>query len=303
MRGLAEDLLMAGAYHDANAVITALSRRAASQSGVGRDASRRALDRLGESLALLETVSLADDLDDAAWDTVLEIIKNTGPSTIAALAAIAAAEHETQGSRRAAAAIIGFGTAAISRLAPLVGDERWFAQLTGASLLGAIGTADAVPLLQPLLRKSDPRVARAAVASLGKINDPAAARAVQTVLRAATGALRDAVVDALVAERDPRVVPLLSRVIAESTPLGKDHEMVVAMVDALATVGSDSAMPALVTTSRVKRLFGGRKVRTLKEHAVDAMVRIGGIKAAAALDDLALSGDRALKKIVAQKRP
>jgi HEAT repeat protein len=191
---------------------------------------------------------------------------------------------------------------AVSRLAPLIGDERWFAQLTGASLLGAIGTADAVPLLQPLLRKSDPRVARAAVAALGKINDPAAARAVQTVLRAATGALRDAVVDALVAERDPRVVPLLGRVIADSTPLGKDHEMVIAMVDALATVGSDSAMPVLVTTSRMKRLFGGRKVKTLKEHAVDAMVRIGGVKAAAALDDLALSGDRALKKIVAQKR-
>jgi len=302
MKGLAEDLLMAGAYEDTNAVIAALSKRAGSQSGVGRDASRQALDRLGESLALLETVSLADDLDDATWDTVLEIVKNIGPSTVSALAGIAAAEHETLGSRRAAAAIIGFGKMAVSRLAPLIGDERWFAQLTGASLLGAIGTADAVPLLQPLLRKSDPRVARAAVAALGKINDPAAARAVQTVLRAATGALRDAVVDALVAERDPRVVPLLGRVIADSTPLGKDHEMVVAMIDALATVGSDSAMPVLVTASRVKRLFGGRKVRTLKEHAVDAIVRIGGLKAAAALDDLLLSGDRALKKIVAQRR-
>jgi len=188
------------------------------------------------------------------------------------------------------------------RLAPLVGDERWFAQFTGATLLGAIGSAEVVPLLQPLLRKSDPRVARAAVVALGKIDDAAAARAVQTVLRAATGDLRKTVIDALVVERDPRVVPLLSRVIAESAPLGVDHVVVVEMVDALAKVGCDTAVPTLVTTSRVKRFFGGKKVKVLKEHAVDAMVRIGGTKAAAALDDLALSGDRALRRIVAQKR-
>jgi hypothetical protein len=74
------------------------------------------------------------------------------------------------------------------------------------------------------------------------------------------------------------------------------------MVDALAQVGCDSAVPTLVTTSRVTRFLGGKKVRALKEHAVDAMVRIGGTKAVAALDDLARSGDRALRKIVAQKR-
>jgi HEAT repeat protein len=102
------------------------------------------------------------------------------------------------------------------------------------------------------------------VVALGKIDDPAAARAVQTVLRAATGDLRRTVIDALVAERDPRVVPLLSRVIAESAPLGADHIVVVEMVDALAHVGCDSAVPTLVTTSRVKRFLGGKKVKVLK---------------------------------------
>ena len=131
---------------------------------------------------------------------------------------------------------------------------------------------------------------------------PVAARRTVWTARAATGALRKTVIDALVAERDPRVVPLLSRVIAESAPLGADHVVVIEMVDALAQVGCDTALPALVTTSRVKRFLGGKKVRALKEHAVDAMVRIGGPKTAATLDDLARSGDRALRRIVAQKR-
>jgi hypothetical protein len=302
MEALAEDLLMSGAYEDAGAVIAGLSARGATQNAIGRDACRRALDRLGESLALLETVSLADELDDAAWETVRAVVAKIGPSTIGALASVAVAEKETRGSERAAAAILSFGKAAVSRLAPLVGDDRWFAQLAGATLLGAIGTADAVPLLQPLLRKTDPRVARAAVTALGKIDDQSAARAVQTVLRAATGPLRKAVIDALVSERDPRVVPLLSRVIAESAPLGQDHEVVIEMVDALGTVGSEKAMPTLVTTSRVKKFLGGRKLKLLKEHSVDAIVRIGGTTATAALDELSRSGDRTLKRVVAQRR-
>jgi len=122
------------------------------------------------------------------------------------------------------------------------------------------------------------------------------------VRRAAQGQRRTAVMDALVADKDPRVVPMLSRVISESEPLGKDHEVVIQTIDALAGVGSDAAVPTLVTMAKVKKFFGGRKLTALKEHSVDAMIRIGGTKAAAAIDQLAQTGDRKLKKMLAQKR-
>ena len=302
MEGLAEDLLMAGAYDDTRAVVGALTARTSTAHAIGRDACRQALDRLGESLAMRETISLAGDVDESGWNSIRSIVVKTGPSTVGALTSVAVAEKDNDASRRACDTIIAFGKTAVSRLAPLVSDDRWFAQRTGATLLGAIASPEAVPLLQPLLRKSDPRVAQAAVAALGKIDDPAAARAVQTVLRAAKGAIRTAVMDALVADRDPRVVPMLARVVAESEPLGKDYDVVIETVDALAKVGSDAAVPTLVNLSRVKKFFGGKKVKALKEHAVDAMVHIGGDKVNAALNELSQSGDRALKKIVAQKR-
>jgi hypothetical protein len=249
-----------------------------------------------------ETAAIIGDVDDAGWDAIRYIVTKIGPATIPSLIPASAVEKETVGSKRATSTIIGFGKPAVSRLAPLVSDDRWFAQLAGANMLGAIASPDAVPLLQPLLRKTDPRVAQAAVAALGKIDDPAAARAVQTVLRAATGGVREAVMDALVADKDPRVVPMLARVIGESEPLGKDHEVVLQTIDALASVGSDAAVPTLVTMAKVKKFFGGKKVRDVKEHAVNAMVRIGGAKATAAMDQLAQAGDRGLKKILAQKR-
>jgi HEAT repeat protein len=302
MAALAEDLLMAGAYDDAKAVVAALTARASSPNAMGRDACRQVLDRLGDSLAMRDTVSLIGDVDDAGWDNISAIITKIGPPTVGALIPAVVVEKDTVASRRVSATLISFGKTAVSRLAPLVSDDRWYAQLAGANILGAIASPEAVPLLQPLLRKTDPRVAQAAVAALGKIDDPAAARAVQTVLRAATGQLRSAVMQALVADRDPRVVPMLARVIAESEPLGKDHDVVIETVDALATVGSDAAMPTLVNVAKLKKFFGGKKVRALKEHAVGAMITIGGTKATTAMDQLAQSGDRGLKKVLAQKR-
>src|SRR5262249_54055746 len=148
------------------------------------------------------------------------------------------------------------GSKAVTRLSSLVGDPRWFAQRAGARLLGRIAAPEGVPLLQPLLRKSDPRVAREAIAALGYIPDPAAARAVHTVLRAATGELRRTVVEALVADRDPRVVPMIVRIIDESDAMGKDHEVVLDSLSALGEVGNDAAIPALVAMCGRKGWFG-----------------------------------------------
>jgi HEAT repeat protein len=158
-----------------------------------------------------------------------------------------------------------------------------------------------VPLLQPLLRQKDTRVAQAAVAALAAIPDPAAARAIQTVLRAASGEMRRAVTDALVACKDPRVVPMLVQILRESEPLGKDHELVLETIDALASVGTDAAVPILVNLAQRRKFFGGAKLRALKERSVDALMRVATPNATAAVKDAARHGDRALKKIAASR--
>jgi HEAT repeat protein len=159
-----------------------------------------------------------------------------------------------------------------------------------------------VPLLQPLLRKTDPRVARAAVAALTAIPDPAAARAIHTVLRASTGDLRRAVADALVAERDPRVVPMLARIIDESEPLGKDHDVVLEMIAALGHVASDEGVAPLAAVIARRAFFGRKRLRALKQHGVDALARIGTPAATAALAAAATTGDRMLRKIATERR-
>ncbi len=299
MEALAEDLLMGGAYDDGATVARALAVRGAANGLVGRDACRRSLDRLGESLAMRETAALVGDVDEPAWSAIRSVVVTIGPSTIEALRPLIAVEQETAGSRRATEVVLGFGVAAVSRLGALVGDPRWFVQRTGAELLGRIAAPEAVSLLQPLLRKSDPRVARAAVIALCNIDDPAAARAVHTVLRAATGTLRDAVIDALVADQDPRVVPMLSRILQESEPMTKDHEVVLGTIAAIGRVGGDGALPAVTAIMRRRGWLGRKKLRALKEASVATLRRIGTPASAAVLADAARTGDRMLRRIAA----
>ncbi|HMF94900.1 MAG TPA: HEAT repeat domain-containing protein [Vicinamibacterales bacterium] len=299
MEALTDDLLMAGAYDDALTVAQALRKRAATPRSHGQDAARVALDRLGDSLGMRETLALIGDVDDEAWQAIRSVIQTVGVATVEAIKPALLVEQDTPATARAEEQILMFGPRAVGRLASLVGDSRWFVQQRAARLLGRIGTPNAVPLLQPLLRQADARVARQAVSALGAIQDPAAARAIQTVLRAATGDRRKAVTEALVAERDPRVVPMLVRVLEESQPLGRDHDMVLETIDALATVGTDGAVPILTTMARRTSFFGRRKARALKERSIEALVRVGTAKSTTAIKEAAQQGDRMLRKIAA----
>lgn len=299
MEALAEDLLMSGAYDDARTVTAALAARGRSPSALGRDTCRHALDRLAESLAMLDTATLLGDVDPAARTTIRAIVDDVGPAAIEALKPVVMVENDTDASRLAADAIVAFGAAAVPRLAPLLDDQRWFVQQQGARLLGRIGRPEGVPLIQPLLRKADPRVAHAAVSALTAIPDPAAARAIHTVLRAATGDMRRAVIDALVAQRDPRVGPMLVRIIEESDPLGRDHEVVLETIAALAMVPSDAGVTALAGVIARRGFFGRRKLRALKERGVEALTRIGTPAAQTVLANAAKTGDRLLRRIAA----
>ena len=299
MEALAEDLLMSGAYDDALTVTDAVSTRANTPGGMGRDACRQALDELGESLAMRETAALIGEVDERDWDAIKAVIIAIGPPSIESLKPVVVAEQDTIATARAEDMIVSFGNHAVTRIAPLVSDPRWYAQQRGARMLGRLGTKEAVPLLQPLLRQADARVLRAAVRALCGIRDPTAARAIQTVLRAATGEMRHAVIETMVEGRDARVVPILVQIVNESDPLGKDHEMVLETIEALGRVGSDAAVPAVIAMARRRRFFGGRKLRALKERSVAALVAIGTPQADEALRDAAKTGDRKLQKIVA----
>ena len=296
MAALLDDLFLAGDF--ANATVVLREMRGASAHKVASEPATRALAAAADSSGLRDAATLMADLDQDAVTLFTECCELIGPPSVKALLPALQSDTETPGYVRARDLTKRFGAKAVAHLLPLADDSRWFVQRNAAILLGATRSAEAVPPLQALLRRSDARVLRPAVTGLAGIDDPAAARAVQTVLRAATGENRKAVVEALVAEKDPRVVPMLSRILSESDPFSDDHETVLDALEAVRALANEQAVPVVAAVMRRKKFFGRKKARAFKTASVHALAAIGTPKARAALDEAARTGDGLLKSII-----
>jgi HEAT repeat protein len=301
MTALAEDLLMAGDYDDARRVAAALAGAAGNRKFVAPGACREALHRLAVSAAVHEVAAMLGDLDPESATVFAEICRLVGVPVVDVLAMTLRIQERSAARVRASDIIVGFGAPAVSRLAAFVDDERAYVQCHAAELLGRIASPDAVPLLQPMLRRNDPKVVRAAVVAMANIDDPAAARAIHTVLRAVTGEQRRAVIDALVGERDARVVPMLVRILEESDPLGKDHAVVLDTLAALKIVHTNTAIRPIVTVARRKRWFARARNKALKTTAIETLASIGTEESRRALTQAAAEGDRLLRKLARAK--
>lgn len=296
MTALVEDLFLAGDFP--NAVLVLRELRQAGERRASAAAARAALASVGDSAGLRDAAALLPDLDAGTLDTFTECCDLIGPSAVRALLPALQSETPTPAFTRARDLVRRFDAAAVAHLAPLLDDNRWFVQRNAAMLLGATKSAEAVAPLLSLLRRSDPRVLRQAVAGLAAIDDPSAGRGVQTVLRAATGANRAAVVEALVAERDQRVVPILAQILNDSDPFGDDHQAVLDALDAVRQLASDRAVTAVVALMKKRKLFAAKKARAFKTASVQALAAMGTPKARAALDEAARTGDALLKRII-----
>jgi HEAT repeat protein len=151
--------------------------------------------------------------------------------------------------------------------------------------------------LQALLRRSDARVLQTAVAALSGIADAAAERALFTVLRASTGDARTAVITALVGLKDPRVVPMLARVLQDADPFGEDRPLILETLTALSTMRDDRALPQIAALTRHRRWTAWGKTTQMRTVALDTLAKIGTPKAKQAIADLAKTGDFFLRRL------
>ncbi|MEP6914932.1 MAG: HEAT repeat domain-containing protein [Acidobacteriota bacterium] len=279
---LGEDLLLAGDYASALIVTRALAEQAATAGAVTSEGSRVALDEFVDSAAFDETADALGDVAPGDAACIGDIAVAAGPAAAVALGRRLDVDDLTPTRERATAIIRRFGGAAVDPLAPLLTGPHWYARRNAAELLGQLQAPAAVPLLQPLLRGADPRVMRAAI---------------HTVLRASTGAQREAVVGALVEERDPRVLPVLVRILNESAALGADHQIVIETLGAIGELGGDQAVPHVAAVMRKHSWLARKKTRRLREVSLRTLRRVGTPAATKAVADAVLNGDRMLRKL------
>ena len=295
MGAFVEELLLAGVYGEALPVVDELLAAAKRTPAIAPEACQKAVDAVGASDALSEAAAtLADQTAEefAAFD---RLIGKIGPGAVKTLVASYQRE-DGLATERLTQLLSKMGAAAIPHLAAAIEDPRWFVQREIARALGRIGGGAAVPPLQTLLRRGDPRVLQSAVTSLAVMDDPAATRALHTVLKTATGDARAAVISALTGMKDPRIVPMLTRIVQECDPFGDDYPLVQETLTALATMRDERAVQPIAALARQKRWLSWGRTRKLRETCLRTLQRIGSQKARAAITELAKTGDFFLKR-------
>jgi HEAT repeat protein len=125
-------------------------------------------------------------------------------------------------------------------------------------------------------------------------------RALHTVLRSTSGEARATVISTLVGMKDPRIVPILARILQDSDPFGDDYPLMHDTLGALATLRDERAVPPIAALARKKRWRAWGKTIKLREASLRALQRIGSQTARGALTDLSKTGDFFLKRQAAR---
>jgi hypothetical protein len=300
MSAFAEELLLSGAFGEVVPVIEELAAAAARRPALAPDACRAAIESVARSSPMAESAAAIGDQSAEEFGHFERMALALGPSVVAALVTGYQREDGGAATDRITNLLIKMGLPAIPAMAAGIEDKQWFIQRELARVLGQIGTAAAVPPLHALLRRTDHRVLQAAVSSLARIDDPAAARALHTALKAATGDARAAVINALVGLKHVRVVPLLMRILQDSDPFGNEHGLVLETLAAIASLQDDRAVPPVVALARRRRWLAWGKTSRLREASVRTLARIGTAKAQAGIDDLRRTGDFFLRRLTAR---
>ena len=300
MGAFVEELLLAGAYSECVPVIEELNAAITRKPAIAPDACRKSVDAVGASSALKEAASTLAEQSAAEFAAFEKLIRVIGPASVPMLVA---AYHREDGpaTDRLTALIVTLGAPVIPLIGAALDDKPWFVQRELARALGKIGTSAAVQPLQGLLRRSDLRVLQTAVTSLSAIKDPAAERALYTVLKATTGEARAAVINSLVGLKEARVVPMLARVLQDSDPFSDDYPLILETLAALSTMRDDRAVSQIAALARKKRwLSWGRTTKT-RQACLQTLSKIGTAKAKQAIGELAQTGDYFLKRLAAKQ--
>ncbi|HEX6162701.1 MAG TPA: HEAT repeat domain-containing protein [Vicinamibacterales bacterium] len=298
MAAFVEELLLAGAYSECVPVIEELAAAAARKPPIAPEACRQSIESVATSSALKEAASTIAEQTADEFAQFEKLIRVIGPATVPMLSA--GYSESGAANERLTALHSKLGAAAIPAIAAAIESLPWFAQRELARALGKIGTSAAVPPLQSLLRRADPRVLHAAVTALSAIQDSAAERALHTVLKATRGEARAAVINALVALKEPRVVPMLARVLQDSDPFGADHALLIEILAALSTIRDDRAVSQIALLARKRRWLSWAKTTQMRKACLDALGKIGTAKAKQTIGDLAKTGDFFLKRTAAR---
>ena len=252
-----------------------------------RDYAQSALDQLAAGDAFLHCVldRMAEG-DGLTKRTLLAVLVAGGPlAVVLAVEQMGITNHLTV--RKTISNLLGeLGEDAVKTLLDLADDERWFIVRNICSILGSIGSSEAVPGLINCLRHADLRVCKEAIRSLALIGGRESESAIIGILRDKEAALYPQAIASLGGMKCHKALPELMQVLfakdmfLQSLPLKTDA------LTAIALIGDRQVTPYLVKLLTERHMLAARRWRRLKTAVAQCLAKLGDGRALATLKEL-----------------
>jgi HEAT repeat protein len=267
-----------GAWGDARQAV-----RLVRSSGSAEWSDERFTQEVLQPVSITRAAEMLDSQGPAALSEFVALASELGPVAIDWLT-LTLSECQTRMARQLVAEAIAVRAQEDpSRLAPWINDPRWYVVRNVVHILGWVGGAGVVPLLQNAVKYPDPRVTGEVVTALQAV-EPRLARPV--LIRALEGAdtkLFCQILQQLSAARDPAVARYVTAFIAQDRFLQRPVEERRAIYAAIASTGGDEIVAELEAAMNGGNWFD--REQEVHRHAVArCLVRIATPKAIAALE-------------------
>ncbi len=200
--------------------------------------------------------------------------------------------HDLLARRTMAAALVSIGTPAVPQLMEVLKDGRWQVVRTAVSILGEIGSRDAVQGLTQSAYHTDSRVRMEAISSLAKIGGREATQLLIDLLQDKNPAIKKQVIIWMGNTKNEKTLDPLLRLIMKGDITGKSETIKREAILAIGRIGDKRALDILYKLVKKRHWLARGYWDRIKLLAIEAIGQLGGEESKEFLDKLSARGGR-----------
>ena len=223
----------------------------------------------------------------------IKVMQRGGAEAAVVLLGRLAAADELKERRAVVTALRGIPEG-LEQVVHMLESSQWFVVRNIAEAMGIQRVEEAVPNLVRCLTHGDPRVRRAAAIALAKIGTPSTVEPLRHVLKEGDKELR-ALIAASIGGHSSRALAMPLVAFADQE---EELDVLREYYRALGRIGTAEAVQALVKAAEPGGRLLSRRPSANRVAAVEGLRLAGGSAAAAALNNLARDGDKAVREAV-----
>lgn len=268
-----------------------------------------ALEKTGKRDYLLDTVKLltkgsflqwlieyiSSDQGDEEAEVGEYILRAIGKDAVVSLINALVTENSRFGRRRLVNVLVSIGEPVVPWALKMLDDQRWYVVRNMATILGGIGSKEAIKGLSRLINDQDGRIRREIARSLGRARDPQAEELLLKMLCDPDPAVQLMAISASSFHKTEKMLDALWKLYKGTSIGSQDWGLLPAIVQSIGRMGLEKGSIYLESVVNKKHIFMHKRWKSVRQAAIQALGDLGGEKAESLLSRLRNAKDMQIR--------